>query len=283
MAITFCIWGLMLYGYFYGVTNYKIKTYELNFKKLPASFNGLKVLQFSDTHLGSFLNYKSVEKGMLMIQEQNADIILFTGDLVNISSQEAQPYFNLFASLEAPYGKYAVLGNHDMSDYRKLDIERDSLNVNTQDIITFFQSTGFTVLRDTFVTIFNETDSIQIAGTDNWGKPPFKAYGNPEKLFENLNPNMFTMLLSHDPSFWCTFINDGTSVDLTLSGHTHGMQFGYRTKTRQWSPASIKYPTWAGIYKNQNQLLHVNPGFGFIGIPLRIGIHPEISVFILSN
>jgi uncharacterized protein len=285
--IAVSVYGILLiilgFGYLFGTSDFTVREYNLHFKTLPKNFDSLKIVHFSDTHLGSFINKKHVKKGIQLIQKQQADLILFTGDLVNISADEAKPYVDLFSELETKYGKFAVLGNHDMSDYRKMDIDRDSLNVNTLEIVQVFNSMGFMVLRDTVVQIISNGDTVQIAGTDNWGKPPFKAYGNPEKIFSQLQPDKFTILLSHDPSFWKTFIGDHTSVDLTLSGHTHGMQMGIRTKKFQWSPASLMYPHWSGLYQNGKQILHVNPGFGFIGMPVRVGIKPEITVLNLNN
>ncbi len=283
IILTFLVWSVLFYGYFYGVSNFKVRTISLNYKTLPPGFNDLKIVHFSDTHLGSFCKEKSVQKGITLIKEQAPDLLLFTGDLVNISADEAIPYIDLFASIEAPLGKFAVLGNHDMSDYMKMDIKRDSLNVNSSDIVTILEEMGFTVLRDSVIFIVKGNDSIQIAGTYNWGKPPFKAYSRPKFVFQQLRSGIFTILLSHDPSFWNEHINDNTAVDLTLSGHTHGMQIGIRTKNLNWSPASMKYHTWAGLYRQGNQLLHVNPGFGFIGMPFRIGMDPEVTVFILNN
>lgn len=283
LLITFLLWSVLFYGYFYGVTNYKVRTYDLNFNNLPQAFHGVKIVHFSDTHLGSFCKQASVEKGIQLIIEQHPDLLLFTGDLVNISADEAAPYIELFASIDAPLGKFAILGNHDMSDYMKMDIKRDSMNVNTHEIIRTLESMGFTVLRDTTVFIYKDNDSIQIAGTYNWGKPPFRAYSSPEYVLRQIQKENFTILLSHDPSFWNEHVNDQTNIELTLSGHTHGMQLGIRTERINWSAASVKYKTWGGIYRHGEQILHVNPGFGFIGMPFRVGVFPEITVFRLNN
>ncbi len=283
LLLIFIFWSLLIYGKFVTLSDFKIRTHYINHPKLPASFDGLKIVHFSDTHLGSFRNEEIVIQGIELIKKQNPDLILFTGDLVNIAANEALPFIDAFSSLEATYGKYAVLGNHDLSDYMKMDIRRDSLNVNTLEIVHVLNDMGFFVLRDTSVFISNGTDSIILAGIDNWGKPPFKGISNPEKVTDNLKPEYFTILLSHDPSFWEEYVKDKQEVDLTLSGHTHGMQLGIRTKSFQWSPVSLKYPYWAGLYFNNQNVLHVNPGFGYIGMPFRIGIHPEISVLIISN
>lgn len=285
VSLTGIVWFGLFYGYFIGVSNFRVKEYELHFARLPENFSGVKVLHFSDTHLGSFLNKNKVKKGIQLINKQNADLILFTGDLVNISAEEAYPYIDFFASVEAKFGKYAVLGNHDMSDYMKMDINRDSLNVNTEKVVEALRKMGFIVLRDTVVNIISKGDTIQLAGMDNCGNPPFKCHGNPEKVFSLLDPEQFTILLSHDPSFWNKFKDEfkNVGIDLTLSGHTHGMQTGIRTKNFQWSPALIKYSNWCGLYYMDNKVLHVNPGFGFIGLPVRIGIYPEITVINLNN
>jgi uncharacterized protein len=279
------VWSTLFYGYFYGVANFQIKKHELTYENLPESFDGIRIVHFSDTHLGSFLNKKNVEKGVDLIKAQNADMVFFTGDLVNISANEAKPYIRSFASIEAPLGKFAVLGNHDMSDYRKADIPRDSINVNIIEIVEVLQKMGFTVLRDSSVYIKLNTDSIAIAGTDNWGKPPFKQTGDLEKAISRIDEKTFTILLTHDPSLWESEIKDKKNIELTLSGHTHGMQMGIRTNSIRFSPASLKYKTWSGIYGDslQKNKLHVNQGFGFIGLPIRVGIYPEITIINLRR
>ncbi len=280
------IYVFLFHGYFFGITNFKIKTYELVFKNLPEAFNGIKILHFSDTHFGSFLKEKNAIKGLEMIKSQEADLVLFTGDLVNISATEIFPYIVHFSEIEAKYGKFAVLGNHDLSDYRKLDIPRDSLNVNTNKIVEILNITGFTVLRDTAVNINEGSDKIQVAGIDNIGKPPFRAIGNYGRLFKNIDKNedIFTILLCHAPSFWSDIvIKEKRNISLTLSGHTHGMQFGIRTKHFNWIPFKYKHKELLGLYSHNEQILHINPGFGFIGLPFRVGIYPEITVIILRN
>ena len=283
LLISFIIWALMLYGYFIGVTDFKVQEYTIVSEKIPDSFNGTRIVHFSDTHLGSFFRTSSVKKGVDLIKEQNPDLILFTGDLVNISAQEAVPYLDMFASIEAPLGKYAILGNHDMSDYMKIDISRDSINVNTPEVVEKLEKMGFIVLRDTSTYITNGTDSIQLIGTDSWGKPPFKQWGNPQKALEAADKTKFTILMTHDPSAWESITSNELRTDLTLSGHTHGMQLGIRWKFIDWSPIKMKYHNWAGLYIENGKALHINPGFGFIGIPFRIGIRPEITVITLHN
>lgn len=281
---TLLLWGLMIWGAVWGTSAFTLRTIELKFSKLPESFDGIRIIHFSDTHLGSFLKYSSVEKGVQIIIDAKPDLVLFTGDLVNISDTEAKPYIELFSQIEAPYGKYAVLGNHDMSDYMKMDIPRDSVNVNTFAIEQILEEMGFVVLRNSSVTIHNETDSIYISGSDNWGKPPFKTEGRPDIALQNLNPEVFSIFLSHDPSVWTAMIVDHPNADLTLSGHTHGMQLGIKTDRFRWSPASLKYPQWGGVYQtNAEKVIHVNTGFGFIGFPSRMGIRPEITLLILRN
>ncbi len=283
VGISLILWGLIFHGHFWGLTSFHVREYTIASSEIPESFVGVKIVHFSDTHLGSFFNTSSVEKGLRLIQDQNPDIIVFTGDLVNISAEEAEPYISLFSSLSAPLGKYAVLGNHDMSDYMKIDINRDSLNVNTPRVVEILGKMGFMVLRDTSIYVSNGTDSIQLAGTDNFGQPPFRRWGNLEKALKNAGSDRFLILLTHDPSAWDKIIADDLPVDLTLSGHTHGMQLGIRRKFLEWSPIQLKYPNWAGLYFNNKKMLHVNPGFGYIGLPFRIGVYPEITVLTLSN
>jgi len=276
-------WLMIVYGLLIGKSAYRIQTVNITHNSLPESFNNLQILHFSDTHLGSFFCQNTVKRGLQLIQKQNVDLIMFTGDLVNISAEEAYPYIDMFRQIQAPLGKYAVLGNHDMSDYRKMDIDRDSLNVNTNDIVRALHDMGFIVLRDSALIISNNTDSIAIAGTDNWGVPPFQAYGNIDKAMSYIPDETFTILLSHDPSIWDELIVSQNNIALTLSGHTHGMQFGLFTNRIKWSPAQYIYEHWGGLFQKNEQYLYVNTGFGYIGFPGRIGMHPEITLITLKH
>lgn len=276
--------SLIIYGSVWGKSSFVVNEVSIYSERIPKSFDGLRILHFSDTHLGSFWNTKTVEKGINLINQQNADIIFLTGDIVNISADEITPYTDILKTLNAKHGKFAVLGNHDMSDYHKMDIQRDSLNVNTEKIVETMNNIGFNVLRNSRTYIFNNPqDSIRIAGTDNWGKPPFQPWGDLNKTMLNADTNTFTILLSHDPSLWTNKIKGKKNIDLTLSGHTHGLQVGIKTDNFKFSPISLKYKYWGGLYEYENQKLYINTGFGFIGFPARIGIPPEITVLTLKK
>jgi len=276
--------SLILYGWAWGKSSFIVTNTKIESSSLPKSFNGLRVLHFSDTHLGSFWNHNIVKKGVDLINQQNADLIVFTGDLVNISAEEAFDYVELFRSINAKYGKFAVLGNHDMSDYMKIDISRDSLNVGTEAIVDVLEEMGFEVLRNSRKYIHNANgDSLRIVGTDNWGIPPFKPWGDIEEAMKGAEKDVFTILLTHDPSHWVSEIKSKHDINLTLSGHTHGMQIGIFTNKFKFSPVSYKYKYWGGLYQEDNQYLYINLGFGFIGFPFRIGMPPEISIIEISK
>jgi len=274
---------LLHYGLFFGIGNFKLITHDIKHKAFPESFDGLKIVHFSDTHLGSFFRHSTVKKGVELIKNQNADIVCFTGDLVNISTDEALPYLELFASITAPLGKYAVLGNHDLSDYRKFDIPRDSQNVNTLEIVKILKRMGFVVLRDSAITISSGKNTINIIGTDNWGNPPFKRTGDIDKAIQYIDIDNFNILLTHDPNYWSSVILDKYPIHITLSGHTHGFQSGYRNSNNTLSLSSLKYKHSLGLYNVNGRYINVNAGFGFIGIPARVGVKPEISVIKLFS
>lgn len=276
--------SLIIYGWCWGKSSFKVTHTLIESNKLPKSFEGFKILHFSDAHLGSFWNKNIVKKGVEIINQQQADIVVFTGDLVNMSAKEAIDYVELFKSIKAKHGKFAVLGNHDMSDYHKIDIRRDSLNVGTEAIVDVLEEMGFEVLRNSRKYVHNQNgDSLRILGTDNWGIPPFKPWGDIAKAMKDSNEDIFTILLTHDPSHWVYEIKGKKDIDLTLSGHTHGMQIGIFTKRIKFSPVSLKYKYWGGLYKEDNQFLYINLGFGFIGFPFRIGMPPEISILELKK
>ena len=278
--------GLMFtsvaYGILYGKTAYTVKDVEIRHPLLPASFDGFKVLHYSDAHLGSFRNPEDAIKGFELIKQQKVDAILFTGDMINMVPEEAEPYRNALTSLGAPCGKYAVLGNHDLDDYRKWD----KSSLKSEEIVRladFHESTGSLVLRNSHQVIHRGGDSIYIVGVDNWGLPPFKPHGDLAKAIEGIPTTAFTILLSHDPSHWDAQVLSNTNIALTLSGHTHGMQFALNLGKKKWSPISNMYEHWYGLFEKQGRYLYVNPGFGFIGFNGRVGMPPEITVITLRS
>ena len=269
----------IIYGIIWGKYNYKVKKNKLAFKNLPKGFDGLTVVQFSDAHLGSFDgDTEKVKHAFEMINDLQADLIFFTGDLVNNFASEAKGWDELFTSLNAKIGKFSILGNHDYSDYMHWDSEIEKKQ-NLDDLKAFHAKTGFQLLLNQNIEIMKGLDSIRIIGVENWGKGGFAKYGDLEKALEGTNPKEFQLLLSHDPSHWDEKVLKESNIDLTFAGHTHGMQFGINLGRLKYSPVQHRYPRWMGLYKEQDQYLHVNPGFGFLGFPGRVGITPEISYF----
>ncbi len=269
---------LILYGIIWGKTDYKVKHVTLNYDNLPAEFNGFKIVQISDIHLGSFYDKSIVNKAIDLINKQNADLVVFTGDLINIVSYEALDYVDMFREIKSPYGKYSILGNHDMNDYRKIDNVKGD-DKNTENVILLSKAMGFHVLLNEHSFIKRNKDSIALIGVENWGKPPFKKYGDLSKAMKMLPGSIFKILLTHDPSHWDGEVLPKTNIDLTLSGHTHGFQMGIV----RHSPVNYLHSHWLGLYKNKKRYLYINAGLGFVGIPARVGISPEITVIELRG
>lgn len=271
------------YGMLKGRFNFRVIHQRVSIKNLPEALEGLRILQISDFHLGSFFrNYEEVAKGFKLINSQKVDLIVFTGDLVNNFASEVNGYEAMLNSLNAPLGKFAILGNHDYGDYSVWDnqqMKKDNFN----GILNAFASNGFKLLRNENLQLEQNGVKFSLIGVENWGKPPFKRYGDLNKALYGVSEGDFKILLSHDPTHWDAEVLTKTSVDLTLAGHTHGMQLGIEIGPIKWSPAQFKYKRWAGLYQEGNQLLYVNRGFGYIGFPGRVGIPPEITVLELEK
>lgn len=273
---------LILFGATFGKYWYKVHEVDLYFKDLPEQFDGFKVVQISDIHTGSFDFMKGVEHGVEMVNRQNPDIIAFSGDLVNSRASEAIPYIPVFKKLSAKYGKFAVLGNHDYAVYGNFDSV--SRVENKQQLLQIHKDMGFKTLNNESAEIVRKGSSIYVCGVENWGLPPFPAFGDIEAALSITTDKSFKILLSHDPSHWDEqVVHSDKNVQLTLSGHTHGMQFGIDLPWLKLSPVSLKYPKWTGLFENEGKYLYVNLGFGFIGYPGRVGIRPEITVIKLHS
>lgn len=279
--------SIPLLGSVYAITkgkyNFHVKKLDLFLKRLPKSFNGLKVVQFSDFHSGSFDDIKKVEAGLALINEIEPDIILFTGDLVNNRAVEAHPYMDLLKNLKARYGKFAVFGNHDYGEYVPFD-NAEEHQKDQDEMVRIFKTTGFQLLRNKSIKIENGKESIDLIGVENWGKKPFPQYGDIDKAIQGLQEDHFNIVMSHDPDHWEYVLREHPKhFDLTLSGHTHGFQMGVQIPGWKWSPAQYRYKRWLGHYTVDKQHLFVSKGFGFLGFPGRIGMPPEIVSFRLYN
>lgn len=268
---------VIVYGVFKAVYNFKIYHIKIRFKHLPTQFDGLKIIQISDLHLGGFnYNYKILERAIKLINDLKPDLILCTGDLVNNYAWELRGWDHVLIKLVAKKGKYAILGNHDYGDYSEWDstLEKEE-NLNT--IKQFYKKIDFKLLLNQSEIIETNHEKIALIGVENWGNPPFKQYGNLQMALKKTEDIPFKILLSHDPTHWSEEVIDKTDIALTFSGHTHGMQMGFHYKKMSWSPIKYKYKHWAGLYKHNNQYLYVNRGLGWLGFPGRIGMRPEIS------
>lgn len=274
----------LLIGMIRGKYNYKVLHYELSFDDLPEAFNGFTLTQISDIHSGSFDNPKKVAYGVDLINQQQSDVILFTGDIVNNKSEELIPWKAIFSRLEAPHGKFSVLGNHDYGDYVEWP-NQEAKKENFNRLLDFQSEMGFKVLLNQTNFIEKEGQRLALVGVENWGKGGFKKKGDLQGAIEHVQPDDFKILLSHDPSHWeAKVLPHPYHFHLTLSGHTHGMQFGIEIPGWfKWSPAKWRYKQWAGLYQENKQWLNVNRGFGFLGYPGRVGIWPEITVITLKR
>nr|WP_319570890.1 metallophosphoesterase [uncultured Draconibacterium sp.] len=272
----------ILYGVTKGKFNYRVMRENLHFDNLPKSFKGLKIVQISDIHLGSFnKKFDQVAKAVELINEQEPDILLFTGDLVNNFAEETEGWAPVLSQLKAKIGKYSVLGNHDYGDYSEWE-SAAAKEKNLDAIKKFHQKIGFRLLLNETETLNINGEEIALIGVENWGKPPFPQHGDLQKAAKKAQGQPFKILMSHDPSHWDAKVLKSTDIDLTFAGHTHGMQFGIERAGIKWSPVQYKYPRWGGLYREKKQFLYVNRGFGYIGFPGRIGMPPEITVVELT-
>ena len=272
------LFGTLLYG-FRNQYNYHVKKIQLAFANLPAAFKGLKIVQISDIHSGSFMDKKAVAHGVQMINDLKPDIILFTGDLVNDRSTEMEPYMDVFNQLKAPMGVYSTLGNHDYGDYVAWESPAAKL-ANLDALKTVHAKLGWRLLLNEHVELERNGAKIGLLGVENIsGRGRFHSYGSMADAYSGAKDLPFKILMSHDPSHWDSEVRPKfPDVDLTLSGHTHGMQFGIELPGFKWSPVKWMYKQWAGLYEDGTQKLYVNRGFGFIGYPGRVGILPEITL-----
>ena len=270
--------GSMLYGVTRGKFGFRVLRETLSFPNLPNNFHGLRIVQISDMHLGSFNEaFDDVQQGFDMINALEPDYIVFTGDLVNNFADEAEPWISRLANLKAKYGKFSILGNHDYGDYALANFPEEK-EKHFNRLLQIHQEAGFRLLRNEHVLLEKEGQYIALLGTENWGLG-FHQYGDLEKTMGSLPDDMFKIMLSHDPTFWEQNVLGKTNVALTMSGHTHGAQFGVELPQLgiKFSPVSLRYKRWGGLYTENNQHLYINRGFGFLAFPGRVGMPPEIT------
>lgn len=274
----------LIYGMIQGKYNYRVLKYALEFDDLPDAFDGFTLTQISDVHSGSFDNHHKVEYAVNLINEQQSDVILFTGDLVNNIADEMNDWKALFSTLKAPEGVFSVLGNHDYGDYVKWESTSEKFE-NLQNLKNLQKEMGWNLLLNENRYLQRSGQKIALIGVENWGENGFKQAGDLDKACEGISKDDFKILMSHDPSHWQAKVKDDPRhFHLTLSGHTHGMQFGIEIPgILKWSPIKYRYKNWAGIYEEFGRHINVNRGFGFLGYPGRVGIWPEITVIQLKK
>ena len=272
-------------GIIKGAYDYRVRRVQLYLPNLPSGFEGVKLLQISDVHTGSFTDRDAVYKGIQMIKQENADLVFFTGDIVNSMTDELYDWQNIFAEIKAPMGVFSIYGNHDYGDYVPNWASKEAKEKNLADLAQAHKNMGWNLLRNEHITLTKNNQRIGIIGVENWGdRGRFQKYGDIDKATKNMPDVPVKLLLSHDPSHFDSIVSKNhKDIDVTFSGHTHGFQFGVEIGSFKWSPSQYIYPHWAGLYHVKNQQIYVNRGFGFLGYPGRVGILPEITVFTLTK
>ena len=270
------------YAMLKGKYDYKVFREVLYFEDLPEAFDGFTITQLSDIHSGSFDNAAAVQQGIDMAKAQKSDLFVFTGDLVNNVASEIEPYINHFNQLKAPYGQFSILGNHDYGDYVEWPSEQEKA-ANLQTLKNHHKALGYKLLLDENVTLEKNGQKLVLIGVQNWGRD-FIKIGDLDRAMQGVPADAFKILLSHDPTHWEEKVRYHPSlVHLTLSGHTHGAQFGVETDKFRWSPVQNRYLDWAGLLVQNKRHLYVNRGFGFLAFSGRLGIWPEITVIELKK
>lgn len=282
LATTAVPFTAFVYGIVSGAHDYRLRKVTLNLPNLPKSFDGIRIGQISDIHSGSFWNKTAVKGGVEMMLKEKADVIVFTGDLVNNESSEVKEYLPVFEKLKAPMGVFSITGNHDYGEYKKWDsIQAKQQNFN--DLIHAHKLLGYDLLLNEHRFLEQGGDKLAIIGIENWGTR-FSKHGDLARAYAGTDEAAVKILLSHDPTHWDAQVRpDYEDIDLTLSGHTHGFQFGVKIAGVEWSPVQYVYRQWGGLYQENNQYLYVNRGFGYLGYPGRVGMPPELTIFELKR
>ena len=276
--------GTLVYGVVANAYNYTFRKVTLTFPNLPKAFDGYRIIQLSDIHSGSFTRSEPLIEAVKKINALNADLILFTGDLVNNTSDEMDEYMHVFDKLTAKHGVISTTGNHDYGDYVQWDTPEAKI-ANFEKFKGIHKKLGWNLLMNEHVLLENNGQKIAIIGIENYGaKGHFAKYGKLDVAYKGTEDIPFKLLMSHDPSHWDMQVRpEYPDIDLTLSGHTHGFQFGIETKWLKWSPSQLMYKQWAGLYQEGRQFIYVNRGFGFLGYPGRVGILPEVTEITLKR
>ncbi len=273
----------LLSGVIFGKNIITVKEIDLKFADLPEKFDGFKLVQLSDIHLGSLpSNSKLVEKSVTIINTLKPDAVLFTGDITNNFSWELRQFSDVVSKINSKYGNYSILGNHDYGHYSRWEDKLEE-EKNFQQIVDFHQQAGFELLQNANYSIINGADTIYIMGVENWGHPPFPQYANLDSAYIGIPEDAFKILMTHDPAHWESQIQGKENIQLSLAGHTHGAQLGILIAGIEFSPIYLTRKLWAGIYGSNNQYLYVNRGLGTIGLNMRLDMPPEITVITLKR
>lgn len=273
----------VLYGTLFGRTILKVNEIELNFQDLPKGYDGFKIVQISDSHLGSFMGSKQLlNKVAIETERIKPGLILFTGDLINNYANELNGWETVFSNITQNADSYSILGNHDYGNYSSWENDAEK-QMNFEQIIEGNQLLGFKLLNNEHVTLKSGSDSIYLIGVENWGHPPFPQYANLEKAMNGIPSSAFKILMTHDPAHWDEVIKNRGDVDLTLSGHTHGLQWGILRAGITFSLIYLTRKNWGGLYQYNNSYLHVNTGLGEVGLPWRIDMPAELTVITLKR
>lgn len=277
------LWGtILLLMFIYGATigpgSLRVTETNLAFDDLPESFNGYTIVHFSDAHLGNMKSDRLLKKALAEIDEIDPDIIIFSGDLVHSRAEEAEEYTDVLSRFKARDGVYTVLGNHDYGWRRGDNRIKEELKLGE-----IYKDTGWVLLNNESVAVKRGNDSIALIGVENWGLPPYPQHGNLKAAIEPVEDMDFKMLISHNPVHWAEQVIKDTDVDLTFSGHTHGMQLAVNLFSKRYSPASLRYKLWGGLYNEGDQYLYINEGLGVVMLPFRFGALPELSIIRLEK
>ena len=275
--------GTMAYGVISGAHDYRVRRVKVNLPNLPKSFDGIRIGHLSDIHAGSFYNKTAVKGGVEMLMKEKPDVIFFTGDLVNNQASEMRDYAEVFGKLHAPLGVFSVTGNHDYGDYHQWS-SPEAKRENFRNLMNAHKQMGYRLLMNEHQLLHESGDQLAILGNENWGGRGFAKYGKLGQAFKGSEEAAVKLLLSHDPSHWDAQVRpEFPDIDIMFSGHTHGFQFGVEIGDFKWSPSQYAYKQWSGLYKQGNQYLYVNRGFGYLGYPGRIGMPPELTIMELKR
>lgn len=275
--------GAMAYGIISGAHDYRVRRQTIKLPNLPRAFDGIKIAQLSDIHSGSFFNKTAVKGGVEMALREKPDLIFFTGDLVNNEAKEVKDYIDVFNKLKAPHGVFSVTGNHDYGDYHNWSSQREKQQ-NFKDLMEAHRLMGYQLLMNDHRFLEINGEKLAIIGIENWGGGRFAKYGKLDIAYKGTEEAAVKLLLSHDPSHWDAQVRPlYPDIDLMLSGHTHGFQFGVEIGNFKWSPSQYAYKQWAGLHQEGSQYLYVNRGFGYLGYPGRVGMPPEITILELKR